>query len=234
MIKAVIFDMFETLITHYESPLYFAEHMAADMGISEERFREIWDPSGSDRSIGKLCLEEVVRQILEANDLFSEELFTKIITKRKNTKQDCFRHIHTDIIPLLEELKNQGLKIGLISNCFAEEVEVIQNSILFPYFDAPLLSYKEGIQKPDKRIYYKCMERLGVEPGECIYVGDGGSYELETASELGMLPLQAVWYLKEGSRQRLRRMDGFIQIEKPMDILKYCRTGANSENTDVS
>ncbi len=36
MIKAVIFDMFETLVTHYESPLYFAEHMAADMGISEE------------------------------------------------------------------------------------------------------------------------------------------------------------------------------------------------------
>ena len=30
MIKAVIFDMYETLITHYDSPLYFSMHMAAD------------------------------------------------------------------------------------------------------------------------------------------------------------------------------------------------------------
>ena len=30
MIRAVIFDMFETLITHYESPLYFGAEMAED------------------------------------------------------------------------------------------------------------------------------------------------------------------------------------------------------------
>jgi len=222
VIKAVIFDMFETLITHYESPLYFGEHMAADMGIPEEKFREIWDPSGDDRSIGKLSLEDIVRQILEANDLFSEELFSKIVAKRKATKADCFRHIHKDIILLLEALKKEGIKIGLITNCFSEEVPVIRDSVLLPYFDAPLLSYEEGMQKPDKRIFINCMNRLGVQPKECIYVGDGGSRELETALELGMQPLQAVWYLKEGSRQRLRRKDGFIQIEKPLDILEYC------------
>ena len=38
MIRAVIFDMFETLITHYNSPLYFGKQMAEDAGIPENRF----------------------------------------------------------------------------------------------------------------------------------------------------------------------------------------------------
>ncbi len=39
MIKAVIFDMFETLITLFESPLYFGSQMAYDAGIPEEKFQ---------------------------------------------------------------------------------------------------------------------------------------------------------------------------------------------------
>ena len=33
MIKAVIFDMYETLITQYGGPVYFRAQMAADAGI---------------------------------------------------------------------------------------------------------------------------------------------------------------------------------------------------------
>ena len=40
MIKAVIFDMYETLITLFDSPLYFGTQMASDAGIAEERFRK--------------------------------------------------------------------------------------------------------------------------------------------------------------------------------------------------
>lgn len=36
MIKAVIFDMYETLITLHEAPLYFSAQMAEDMGISSD------------------------------------------------------------------------------------------------------------------------------------------------------------------------------------------------------
>ena len=32
MIKAVIFDMFETLVTLFEGRTYFGEHIAADVG----------------------------------------------------------------------------------------------------------------------------------------------------------------------------------------------------------
>ena len=35
MIKAVIFDMYETLITQYSNPQYFGRHIAKDAGIEE-------------------------------------------------------------------------------------------------------------------------------------------------------------------------------------------------------
>ena len=219
MIKAVIFDMYETLITHFQSPLYFGKQIAADAGIPESRFRELWDATEQDRTIGKLTLEEVVKSILQENECYSDELFQKIVRKRIQTKEDCFRHLHKDIIPLLDGLKEKGIKVGLISNCFSEETGVIRKSVLFPYFDAVCLSYEQGVQKPDARIYRRCIDQLGVEACECLYVGDGGSHELEAAGELGMKAVQAVWYLQEGTTQPCGRKAGFEQIETPLDVL---------------
>ena len=42
MVKAVIFDMYETLITLHAAPLYFSAEMAADAGVPVEDFRRAW------------------------------------------------------------------------------------------------------------------------------------------------------------------------------------------------
>lgn len=220
MIKAVIFDMYETLITHYQSPLYFGKQMAADAGIPESRFRRLWDATESDRTVGKLTLEEVIEAILRDCGCYSEELFQRIVQKRIQVKEECFRHLHKEIVPLLSGLKQNGMKVGLISNCFSEEVVVIRNSVLFPYFDAVCLSYEQGIQKPEAEIYRRCAAQLSVTAGECLYVGDGGSHELEAAKEVGMSAVQAVWYLQDGTNQPCGRKPDFRQIESPLELLR--------------
>lgn len=221
MIRAVIFDMFETLITHYASPLYFGKQMAEDAGISEEKFQALWQPTGEGRSTGKLSFEEVIERILRENQCYSEELLRKITEKRIETKRECFRHLHPEILPMLQALKEKGVLTGLISNCFSEEVDVIRESELFPYFDTALLSYEQGIQKPDPEIFSRCVKTLSVIPGECLYIGDGGSNELEAARELGMNALQAAWYLKEQTFQPSGRKPDFIQLDAPLEVLSY-------------
>lgn len=221
MIRAVIFDMYETLITHFCSPLYFGAQMAADAGIAEERFQSLWRPTEYERTIGKMTLEEVLENILRENQCYSEELVAQIVKKRIETKEDCFENLHPEIIPMFELLRENGMRIGLISNCFSEEAKVIRESILFPYFDVVYLSYEQGVQKPDEEIYKRCMADLGVRPEECLYIGDGGSNELEAAEGLGMQALQAAWYLKEGTLQPTGRMAAFVQLERPMDVLRY-------------
>ena len=213
--------MFETLITHYQCPLYFGAQMARDAGIDEEIFQLRWRATERDRSLGKMTLEEVLKMILLENDVYSDKLVEEIAEKRTMTKRECFSHLHPEIIPMLVGLKEKGCKVGLISNCFSEEAKVIRESELFPYFDGVCLSCEQGIEKPDKEIFRRCMEQLGVNPQECLYVGDGGSRELETARDLGMKAVQAVWYLKEGTTQPVGRKPEFAQVEHPLGVFAY-------------
>jgi putative hydrolase of the HAD superfamily len=110
---------------------------------------------------------------------------------------------------------------SFVSNCFSEEAEVIRESVLFPYFDAVCLSYEEGVMKPDIEIYHRCVSKLGVRLEECMYVGDGGSHELEIARALNMIPVQAVWYLKDVANHPRKRMPEFMQLETPMQVTEY-------------
>ena len=223
MIKAVIFDMFETLVTHYRSPLYFGEAVAKDLGLSETRFRQIWDQSERDRSLGLRTFEDVIEEIMEKNGIYSEAILKKVVSKRSSTKVEIFSHLHEEIIPMLEELKRRNLKIGLISNCFLEEVFAIRGSILYPYFDVSMLSSEQGIMKPDKEIFSRCMKGLNVSAEECLYVGDGGSRELETATEMGMKALQATWYFADNKRDQRTRNLQFAELRSPMEIFRYLK-----------
>ena len=221
MIRAVIFDMYETLITHYNSPLYFGAEMAQDAGIPKEKFFTLWRGLDHERTIGKLELEELLERILRENGCYTEELLNTLVAKRVATKEECFRHLHTEIIPMLTQLKERGLQAGLISNCYAEEARVIRESELFPFFDKVYLSCEQGVAKPDVEIFERCMRDFAVKPEECLYIGDGGSLELETATALGMKAVQAVWYLQEGSTQPSKRLVNFLQAETPLEVLNY-------------
>ncbi len=221
MIRAVIFDMYETLVTHYESPLYFSEQIAEDAGIPVEDFRSIWCPTEDARSTGKITLDRALEIVLRENGRYSKKLLDQIMKKRIRIKQELFRRMHPEIIPMLSRLKEKGVLIGLISNCFSEEAKVIRESILFSYFDAVCLSYEQGVQKPDREIFDRCIELLSVSADECLYVGDGGSRELEAARELGMKAVQAVWYLKEHIPFQSPRNLEFIQAEAPLDIINF-------------
>ncbi|MBE5803877.1 MAG: HAD family hydrolase [Clostridiales bacterium] len=219
MIKAVIFDMYETLITLFEAPPYFSAEMAADAGLSAEAFRADWYPSEQDRTLGRLSLEQALTPILVKHGRYSDALLDLMGEKRRAAKRASFDHLHPEILPMLQALQARGIRIGLITNCFLEEAEYIRQSELYPFFHTAMLSCVEGLAKPDRAIFDRCVARLGVSPGECLYVGDGGSHELETARELGMQTAQAAWYLKEGVPQPCGRKHGFTQLEAPMDVL---------------
>ncbi|MBO4635677.1 MAG: HAD-IA family hydrolase [Clostridiales bacterium] len=217
-IKAVIFDMFETLVTLNEGPVYFGTQIASDLNINRDKFRSIWDKSDEDRTNGKRTLEDVIAAIMRANDVYSPELLDMVIKKRTDTKRACFQRIPDEIFVMLNSLKEKGIRIGLISNCFSEEVTVIKESRLYDLFDAPCLSFELGIKKPDPRIFEECMRRLDVTPGECLYIGDGGSRELEAARQIGMKAYQAAWFIVKDPEQ-FPVNDSFEQLYKPSDVI---------------
>ena len=219
--KAVIFDMFETLVTLHGGPLYFGKEIAADLGVSAEEFYPFWHRTEDDRSKGALRFEEALTWIGEHMTFPYPERIAAVSEKRRAFKEEAFRHVESRILQMLQELKEHGAKIGLMSNCFWEEAEAIHNSSLVPYFDVMLLSCELGMQKPEPELYYRCMRELQAAPEECLYVGDGGSRELETAAKLGLHPLQAGWYL--GTPGGSSRKEGIPFAEKPEEVVQAFR-----------
>ena len=229
MIKAVIFDMYETLVTLYGVPVYFSAGMAEDAGIPLADFHAAWDPTETDRTLGRITTGEAIAATLRKCGRYTAERAALLYEKRVRFKKEAFGHLHPEILPLLETLRSRGLRIGLVSNCFSEEAALIRESVLFPYFDAVCLSYEEGIQKPDPLIFERCLEKLGLAAHECLYVGDGGSHELSAAKTAGMRPVQAVWYLKEGTTQPVSRMAEYEQAETPLAVAALLSTREKAE-----
>ena len=223
-IRAVIFDMYETLVTQFESPLYYGTQIAGDLGLTPEEFLPGWRKTEEARATGKLTFEVVMDQLLRQHGLYTPDLHQQIVEKRTAIQADCFSHLHPNILPMLAALKKNGIQIGLITNCFCEEAKLIRESVLFRFFDAPCLSYELGVRKPDPAIYHACLKQLGIPAENCLYVGDGGSRELETARSLGMQAAQAAWYRKKDfeKHQAAIRPD-FPQIPDPMDLLMFIK-----------
>ncbi len=225
MIKAVIFDMFETLVSLFEGSTYFSEDIAADLGVDLPDFQREWHAIERDRSIGKYSIEEGLELVLKKLGIYSEESVKLVAGKRIDSLNDTFGAIPEETINLLKELKKKGIKIGLITNTFSDERDMIRDSVLFGYFDVALISYEQGTCKPDLKLYSKMTEELCVEPDECIFVGDGGSKELYAASEAGMHPVQCTWFHEMAFEPHIPCpiLDEFEHADTQLDILNFIK-----------
>ncbi|KAM9625573.1 acyl-CoA dehydrogenase family member 10 isoform 9-T9 [Morphnus guianensis] len=102
---------------------------------------------------------------------------------------DLIRNEMIKQLPIMAEavwcIRAEGLKTALLSNNFC-----LLNGESFlcldrKHFDVMVESYREGTRKPDPRIYKLCLERLGVQPQESIYL-DNSSQNLKAAAQLGI------------------------------------------------
>ena len=184
MIKAVIFDMYETLVTQLQSPLYYGTQIAQDLGLAPEAFLPEWRNTEEDRATGKQTFEEVMEMLMRQQGIYTRELHTRVVERRIAVQSDCFSHLHPRILLMLGELKKRGIKIGLITNCFSEEAKLIRESALFPFFDGACLSWEAGVRKPDPAIYYACLEKLGIP---AISTGNMLREAMANGSELGQM-----------------------------------------------
>ena len=223
MIKAVIFDLYETLITEWVSRKYLSSQCARDLDIDPALFREMWNSRHHAMDTGRLSYRQVLSQILTAAGKTPDDaLMDACEEKRITGKNDCFSAIDENVLQMLSALKQQGLKLCLCSNCSADEVEGLLSSSLHPLFDAVILSYQVGLAKPDRQIYLHCAETLSVLPEECLFVGDGGSRELHGAKEAGMHPLRALWF-PEKYHNNISEMP-FPAAHTPQEVLPYLRS----------
>jgi YjjG family noncanonical pyrimidine nucleotidase len=59
-------------------------------------------------------------------------------------------------------------------------------SPITPFFQAVVISEEVGVAKPDPRIFAPALEKIGVEAGEVLYVGDSVTSDMAAARNAGM------------------------------------------------
>jgi putative hydrolase of the HAD superfamily len=126
----------------------------------------------------------------------------------------------------LREIRRQGYRTGLISDCSSELPVLWKETLFSPLFDVTLFSSQVGMRKPDPAIFLLACRELQVDPGNCIYVGDGGSRELSGAAGVGMHPL-LLYDRNEQNNADTHRVDGEVwegqmisDLKELLDILK--------------
>ena len=187
MIKAIYFDLFFTLIV----PAYGKinnEFDILNLSVGEwEQYAEN-DILYRERALGFVKNEtEIIDKIVSLMP-FEVSVVQKqqVLNAREKRMQNALKMVSKEILDVLQKLKAEDIKLGLISNADCIDCKYWKQSPLFPYFDDAIFSCDVGLLKPDRQIYELAMQRLDVSPEDCLFVGDGGSNELCGAKEAGM------------------------------------------------
>lgn len=99
-----------------------------------------------------------------------------------------------DVAREIVALKRQGYKVGLITNSWPfplDELLATLQEYALPYseplFDIVISSHEVGLCKQDgPGIYHEAARRFGVDPAECMMVGDNPDLDIFPAQEAGM------------------------------------------------
>ncbi|MCP2325590.1 putative hydrolase of the HAD superfamily [Hamadaea flava] len=98
--------------------------------------------------------------------------------------------LRADAYAVLSHLRQQGVRIAVVSDCTHELTEILPTLPIAPLLDKMIFSVHIGAVKPDPMIYLAACAALRVEPRHCLYVGDGGSRELTGANAIGMYAIR--------------------------------------------
>ena len=186
----MIFDLWDTLIGwDEEMGNAFLAHVAEALGATPAETQATWDEGRPIRSSGSMV--DYLRTLGLEGDLAAS-----IVERRREFARRAIVPVD-GAVETVRELRDRGLKVGLLSVCSDEVPAVWADTAFAGLFDAEVFSCDVGLLKPDPRIYALTCERLRVDPGEALFVGDGANDELAGAERAGLQAVQIQLYGEE-------------------------------------
>ncbi len=216
--KVIFFDAGGTLFRPYPSVGDIYARAAARHGVRvdaehvEKTFHDKWHERNGMTSLAGLTSEKIERQWWHALvrdvfgnlgafdnfDAFFQELYDLF------ARAECWR-LFDDTVPVLQDLKANGFRLGIISNWDHRLFSIVEQLGLSPYFEQVTASSAVGIAKPGKRIFEAALQAMRVPASESLHIGDSLEDDYHGASRAG---LKAVLL----NRQR-KAYNGVVRID---------------------
>ncbi len=158
MIKAVLFDFFGVL--HPDTFWGLADVFVPDR--DDKKKRALGDLI-TRVDFGMISREEFWEQAADEFEVTIDELMQQ---------KDKLGHVDERLLGIVKELKQQGIKTGILSNVGHGFVEQALDKQQQELFDVYALSGEVGAIKPDSRIYEFAAEKLGLPIEQCLFFDD--------------------------------------------------------------
>lgn len=227
-VKAVLFDLFNTLVDEFDVGPDLQGTIATKLGIDRSKFASLYGSYRPERMAGRITWAQSVERIAQDCGVSMDPRFLdRLVGIRERTFRDLLLGAESDILKSLESVRAGGFKTALVSNTDGSEVGDFWESPLGSHFDAAIFSHEVGDPKPSPTMFRVACAAIEVSPNECLFIGDGGNGELRTAATLGIRPLCAAWYLRrhfsESDHLVKERSEGFPVLQSPDRIGEYLR-----------
>jgi len=201
MIKAVFFDLYQTLVHYQPSQEELEADALKNLGIkvtaaalrhpilvaNEFIYQQIAKKPLSQRSREETMAlyAEYQRVVLKAAGIAADEkIVLRLLGMMQQAKMDLV--LFDDVMPALDALKKRGLQLGLISNIEQNMTATLDKLGLAAKLDIIVTSQDAGFTKPNPGIFQYALKKSGVKPDESVYVGDQYQVDMVGAKGAGM------------------------------------------------
>ena len=201
MIKAVSFDFYNTLVRFWPPLEEIQQAACHEMGLTvqEDAITRgyavadvLFNRENEDRPISSRSEEERLeffgryeQLILETAGIsVSIDLAQRVWKVAMSIPKDFVPF--SDAVPALQQLRDAGYLVGVITNLRRNLDQLCQQVGLSPYLDFTVSSEEVGMEKPHPPIFMAALKRVGAAPEEVVHVGDQLRSDVMGAQAVGM------------------------------------------------
>lgn len=184
-VEAILFDLDGTLLDRAASLREFASWQSRELFGTDRphdkfvtRFIEL-DANGS------VWKDEVYKSLIEEFSIENIPVDDLLETYLGNFCKFC--QAAPFAIDAIADIKQLGLKVGLVSNGKSPIQEMSFAALgIADFFDDVIVSDAVGYKKPDRKIFELACRRLKVKPENAVFIGDNPIADIQGASNAGM------------------------------------------------
>lgn len=145
---------------------------------------------GGDKEDAEPDLKKVFSGLYHEKGVGCDAAQAKLTAVTFRTLSRKFIRVYDGVTELLTELRQRGKGVFLLSNAQADftrpEIELLG---LARYFDGIFLSSEQGCKKPSPLFFGKLLQTYGLDPRECIMIGNDEAADIAGAKRAGMAAL---------------------------------------------
>lgn len=212
MLNTVVFDLDGTLLDTLGDLAGSVNYALRKHGLRECSLQEVRSFLGN--GIVRL-MQNAVKNAVEG--VAFEEVFQ---TFRSHYLEHCLdtTQPYPGILPMMEKLRESGLKIAIVSNKLHPAVQELNRRFFADLVTSAVGESETVRRKPHPDGVLKALEELGSRPEEAVYVGDS-EVDWETARQAGLRCVLVLWGFRD--EDFLRGLPGVqAYLKSPDDLLR--------------